>query len=278
MSTSPTFDANKLDEQWSTWMEDEAAPLLNRPTQALYPPGTTTGGVLLARFLSQYTISTAVPATVWNTTPESEYFCAIAPGMDNTWGELVSSGCIKALATINRSSTLSDTLDLYAESGLFQIQNLPLEVSQVVQVQEIQNYSALYSGAAGILVSPVQVAVMASSLSNDGHVIIPQIAMSYKPTQSDWSLIDIVPDPNRIQNFKADEAARLLTGGDFPGWEISSLASFEKARIAWYVAGTPTDWIGTPITLVVALEDGSALDARRIGRELFMSATARIQD
>ncbi len=276
MSTSPTFDANQLDEHWSDWMQDESAPLLNRATQALYPPGTTTGGVLLARFLSQYTPSTRIPSYKWNTNPDSDNFCALYPGEDSSWGELVSSGCIKALATINRSSTISDTLDLYTSSGLFKPQELPLEVSQAVEVQEIPSYTAIYSGEAGILVSPVQVAVAASTLSNNGRVVTPQITMAYKRPESDWSLINIGSEPLIVPDFEAGKAVDLLTHGNFPGWELSSYATHKEAKIAWYVAGTPVDWLGTPVTLVIALEDGTALDARRIGQELFLEATDRL--
>lgn len=277
MATSPTFDANLLDEKWADWMEEESAPLLNRATQALYPPGTTTSGILLARFLANYTLSPAIPEYTWNTTIENDFFCAIKPDNNNAWGELVSAGCVKAITTLNRSSTLSDTLDLYDESGLFQVQNLPLETSRAVQVPTIASYDALYSGDAGILVSPLQVAVMASTLSNNGKVITPQITMAYQKPQSDWSLINIDTDQKAIGNFDANKAVSELTQGNFQGWQISSLASHEKARIAWYVAGTPPNWLGTPITLVVALEDGTPIDARKIGQDLLTVATSAIQ-
>jgi cell division protein FtsW (lipid II flippase) len=278
MATSPTFDANQLDENWPAWMADESAPLLNRATQGLYPPGATTSGVLLARFLSDNTLSSSVPGYSWTTTSGSEFFCALNPGRNNTWGELISAGCIKAIATVNHTSTRADTLTLYRESGLFQEQNLPLETSRAIEVEEIPSIESLYSGQAGILVSPLQVAVMASTLSNGGHVVTPQIAMAYKKPEGAWTLIEIDSNPTSLSNFAANNAARELSQGTFQGWEISSIATHEKATIAWYVTGTPPDWLGTPITLVVALEDGSALYARRIGRELFLAATADISE
>lgn len=278
MATSPTFDANRLDENWSEWMVDESAPLLNRATQGLYPPGTTTSGVMLARFLSNNTVSSAVPDYPWNTTLGSEFFCAINPGRNNTWGELISAGCIKAIATVNHTATRADTLLLYRESGLFQELNLPLETSPAVEIEDIASFESLYNGQAGILVSPLHVAVMGSTLSNGGIVVTPQIAMAYKKPASDWTLIGIDADPMSLSHFAAVNAARELSHGTFQGWEISSVAKHEEATIAWYVTGTPPDWLGTPITLVVALEDGSALHARSIGRELFLAATANIAE
>jgi len=113
MATSPTFDSNLLEEKWETWMVDETAPLLNRATQALYPPGSITAGIVLARFLSEYTPSTTLPPYNWNTVVGSPDYCAIQPSADADWGELLSSGCIRALSTISMSSLVSDTLELY---------------------------------------------------------------------------------------------------------------------------------------------------------------------
>ena len=276
MATSPTFDANQLDTHWESWMKDERAPLLNRATQALYPPGATTGGVLLARILSQYSSSTPVPTFPWTTTPGDANFCAILPKGDPSWGDLVASGCIKALATINRSSSIEDTLELYQQAGLFMPLTLPLEASQPVAVETASNYYSLYSGDAGILVSPTQLAIMAATLSNGGKVVSPQIATAYRKLDGDWNLIEVPASPTVVEEFNADEAADLLSSGNLPGWEISAYALHKEAKISWFVAGTPGDWYGTPVVLVVALEDGSPSAARQLGEQLFLQATTRI--
>lgn len=43
MVSKPSYDPNKVDEEWEELLEDEGtrAPLLNRATQGLYPPGST---------------------------------------------------------------------------------------------------------------------------------------------------------------------------------------------------------------------------------------------
>lgn len=278
MSTSPTFDANQLEEKWQSWMEDENAPLLNRATQALYPPGGVTGGIVLARFLSEYTPSTTVPSYDWSTKQGDQNFCAIQPGPNPTWGELVSSGCVRALSTISRSSLLADTINLYEEAGLYRSNDLPLETSSAVQPASIASYSELYSGNAGILVSPLQVAASVASLSNSGKVITPRIVTAYLQNQSDWILIDQGSQAVILADFEPELAANMLTSGDFPGWEITSNAIYKEADIAWYAAGTPSEWFGTPLTIVVALENAKPEAARKIGREIFLSATAALLD
>ena len=276
MSSSPTFDANQLEQNMSTWMQDESAPLLNRVTQGLYPPGTTTAGIILARFLSQYTPSTVVPTANWSSIPGSNNFCALYPGKSESWGKLISSGCIEPLVTLSRSSTVVNTLALYNDSGLFSKQNLPLESNTAVQDQNVENYDQLFSGSADILVSPIQVAEMAATLSNGGKVISPQLAITYKTPQNGWQLFNLGTDSLQLPQFDSASASSMLLQEDFPGWEISSYAIHQDATISWYVAGTPPGWYGTPLTLVLALEDRNPLEAKQIGRELFMEATAAV--
>ena len=278
MSTSPTFNANELEANWQTWMEDENAPLLNRATQALYPPGGVTAGILLARFLSEYTPSSAVPDYPWTTKIADEYFCAIQPATNPSWGELLSSGCVKALSTFSRSSLLTDTLGLFKDAGLYQELDLPLEASIPVLPESVAGYSDLYSGSAGILVSPVQVAVAVATLSNGGRVITPQIVTAYSQDQTEWSLFEQGVEPLTLSDFEPELAATMLTSGDFPGWEVTACATYENASISWYAAGTPSDWFGTPLTIVVALENTDALIAREIGREVLLAATASLSE
>lgn len=49
--SSPSFDPNKIDEQFEELRDDETAPLFNRATQGLYPPGSTFKIITLAAYL-----------------------------------------------------------------------------------------------------------------------------------------------------------------------------------------------------------------------------------
>ncbi len=278
MSTSPTFNSNTLEENWATWMEDKSAPLLNRATQALYPPGAATGGVVLARFLSMYSLSATIPNFEWSTVPRSQYYCAVMPESDITWGKLINSGCIKALSTLSRSWSVADTMALYTELGLSSEPQIPLETSQPVIPTLVASHTSLYDGSTGLLVSPLQMAVMAASLANGGKVVTPQIAVAYKSYSGEWILLDKGVSPRELENYNAADAVSKLTQGDFPGWEISSWAADRDATISWYIAGTPPNWQGTPLALVIALEDGTPALAQKIGRQIFMGAISPIME
>lgn len=276
MATSPTFDSNTLEENWASWMEEESAPLLNRATQALYPSGAATGGIVLARFLSHYSLSSTIPDLDWNTTPGNTGFCSLQPESNITWGKLVSSGCINALTTLSRSWPISDILALYEDVGLSTEPNIPLETSQPVFPDVVNSYAELYSGESGILVSPLQMTVMAASLSNGGKIVSPQLAVAFKSGTGNWELFDKGSESKVISDFNAAEAVSKLTQGNFPGWEISAIAVNDKAEISWYIAGTPPDWNGTPLALVIALENNSPATAQQIGREVFLTAISPV--
>lgn len=278
MSTSPTFDSNTLEENWAAWMEDKNAPLLNRATQALYPPGAATGGIVLARFLSMYSLSATVPNFEWSTVPGNPNFCAVMPGSVVTWGKLINSGCIKALSTLSRSWSISDTLALYTDLGLSAEPQIPLETSHPVFPGNVSSHASLYDGSTGLLVSPLQMTIMAASLANGGKVVTPQIAVAFKSSTGDWVLLDKGAPPRALVNFNATDAVSKLTQGDFPGWEISSWAADQEASISWYIAGTPPDWHGTPLAVVVALEDGSPALAQKKGRQIFMDAISPVAE
>lgn len=64
MSSHPTYDPNRLDEQWNVLRDDERAPLLNRATQGLFPVGD------LARLIGLIGLSEAGAATPMN--PQTE--------------------------------------------------------------------------------------------------------------------------------------------------------------------------------------------------------------
>ncbi len=276
MATSPTFDSNQLESEWEAWMGDDSAPLLNRATQALYPPGTTLSGVIFSRYLAENNLSTLIPDEVWSTDPENPHFCALLPESTVTWGKLVSSGCVEPILTLSQAIPLDEVTDLLQQTGITAEPAIPLETSQPVIPQVIASYSDLFTGELNLLVSPLQVAVMAASLSNGGEVPSPEIALSFRNFEESWQLIEQESISKSILNFNAADATTRLTQGNFSGWEISSLAKHKDAKISWYVTGTPSSWQGTPLTLVVALENSTPALAREIGQNLFLAAISSI--
>ena len=62
LATSPSFDPHKLEQSWDQLLVDESAPLLLRPTQAQYQPGTALTPFLLAWAMERGEVTLEEPA------------------------------------------------------------------------------------------------------------------------------------------------------------------------------------------------------------------------
>lgn len=71
-----------------------------------------------------------------------------------------------------------------------------------------------------------------------------------------------------IQPKAANEAALSFIVDGKPYWSYVGQASADKETITWLIAGTLPEWGGTPLVLVVALEENNKSLADRIGSSI----------
>jgi cell division protein FtsW (lipid II flippase) len=269
MSSSPTFDANLLDTNWEKWKTSGSSPLLNRVTQGQYPPGAATGGLILAKYLSDSKLSN-MPPSVDDYTGDN--FCAIDPGNKPTWRTLVTSGCTAAISMLTARYTPVEVLGFYRQFGLLAQPDFPIESADPTTGIFLDSYSGLFTGSTDVLISPLQMAVAASSLSNGGYLVSPIISTAFRSLESEWLTLSKNAAPNKLTSFNADGSNSLLLTSDFTGWEILADAYNKTEKISWYLAGTPPEWQGTPLILVIALENSSSEIVQEIGRKVFEAA------
>jgi hypothetical protein len=70
----------------------------------------------------------------------------------------------------------------------------------------------------------------------------------------------------------ADETAQAMGVESQNYWEHTGQAESEESPLSWFVAGTLPNWQGTPLVVVVLLEESNEDLARQIGRELLVDA------
>jgi cell division protein FtsI/penicillin-binding protein 2 len=129
------------------------------------------------------------------------------------------------------------------------------------------------SDGEGIHVSPLQAALAAAALSNHGVVPAPRIAMAVDTPTQGWVVL-----PAQGKSFEAvtptqaDQAAaaNLEEGQSF--WSHIARASGKEGPVTWFMAGTPPNWQGTPLAVVVLLEEDNERQAQWIGQELLTDA------
>lgn len=122
-------------------------------------------------------------------------------------------------------------------------------------------------------VSPAQMISAASALSNGGLCTGPQIASAVEIPAEGWV---VLPGPGKAVQCLPTEGARrvaeALQGSGKPFWEYKSQGLDQSQPISWYLSGTQPNWSGTPLTIVVVLEENAPTLAETVGRAVLKKA------
>ncbi|GAB4503755.1 MAG: hypothetical protein Fur0043_07470 [Anaerolineales bacterium] len=120
--------------------------------------------------------------------------------------------------------------------------------------------------------SPLQMALAAASLSADGLRPPPRIALAVNTPRQGWVILPALDEYARaLEASSAREMAQRLASASQPMWEFSSVVQGENP-LTWQLAGTLPDWKGTPLALVVLLEEDNPALARDMAVRLFQKA------
>jgi hypothetical protein len=122
-------------------------------------------------------------------------------------------------------------------------------------------------------VSPLQMSVAAATLSYKGIVPSPRIATAVNTPEQGWVVLPALSQPVEvIKTSAANEAALSFIKEGKPYWSHIGQASVKKTNVTWLLAGTLPEWRGTPLVLIVTLEDINVPLAERIGDTLLNAA------
>jgi cell division protein FtsI/penicillin-binding protein 2 len=156
-----------------------------------------------------------------------------------------------------------ELVNLYTLLGLYQNPQINLPVSNSSPIGETDK----------LRISPLQAALAATALANDGKRSPGQIVTGLESQESNWVILTpdrdpiSVLDPAAVNQATENALVRLQ-----PYWRVIDETAPSGSGIAWFLGGTPSGWQGTPLIAVVALEDGNAADADYIGQELLKAA------
>ncbi|MEA5079945.1 MAG: FtsW/RodA/SpoVE family cell cycle protein, partial [Anaerolineaceae bacterium] len=268
IANSPTFDANQLDDKWQTWIADTSAPLLNRVTLGQYPVGTATGAFLLASYLQDHDLPSYDPSTNWTTSTGQNNSCAVDPGENPSWQKLIQSGCPFALQSLFQQSTPLDLMSFYESIGITGKATTQMESVDSWTYSAVDSLPEFFTSD-NIRVSPLQMVIAAAEITNGGQRVSPSFVTAYQTPQGDWRYISTQTSNDEIDAFSSPEATNLLTQPDSPNWQVVSSVNDQDKWVSWFVGGTPANWQGVPLAVVVVLEDSSPTQTAEIGQTLF---------
>jgi len=166
-------------------------------------------------------------------------------------------------AGLSENAPHNDLIQLYDALGFYTTPELRLPV-------------AAASTASGELrVSPLQMALAAAALNNQGILPAPRLALAVNTPTQGWVILSPLGEP--VQALSAQAAAAtaesLMVSGQL-FWQASGkgVETQEHKTITWYLAGTLPDWQGIPLALVVTLEEDNSLLAELFGQTLMKEA------
>ena len=267
MASHPYFDANNLTENWEQLRQDPDAPMVNRTTQATYPLGTLVNSLGLATYYNQPLSAAGVLPVAPGGQDE---YCRAA---SEAYGEELTgyqSGCEQAAMALVQNldpAVFVDQLDAFGlfSAPTFSLRTIPPATKPDPAVIETTPQSALE-----IQATPLQMALIAASITNDGLLPSPRLRNTYLAEDGTWIPFREGVLPVRV--IESEAMARLRTS--FPGndpafWFQSGHALTQDGKIlTWYIGGTTEDWVATPLAIAVAIESNAPDLAQTIGSSL----------
>ena len=128
-------------------------------------------------------------------------------------------------------------------------------------------------GMEGVDISPLQLALAASTISAGGIMPAPRLALSVNTPESGWVILPVEGEPREVfTQEQADLVAELLKVKGQPYWQSLGTAGISAERtLTWCIGGTLPGW-STPVVAVVLVEEDAAGKARYIHRSLILAA------
>ena len=117
----------------------------------------------------------------------------------------------------------------------------------------------------------------AEALTNQGMSPTTSIASAVNTPEQGWVVLSVANQPIEVMQAEAaNEAALSFIVEGKPFWSHIGRASIDhETVVTWLIAVTLPSWSGTPLVLVVTLEENNIHLAERIGENILDAATSQ---
>jgi cell division protein FtsW (lipid II flippase) len=156
---------------------------------------------------------------------------------------------------VSAQPSSNDTAQLFANLGFYTTPQIRLPVAVSV------------SAGLPLRLTPLQVALAAAALTHNGLRPAPRLVMAVDTPAQGWVVLPSLSKP--VQALPAASASAFTqsrTVTNQPFWQWSGLAGLGARTVTWSLAGTLPGWQGTPLAVVVLLEDNNPAAAKDIGQ------------
>ncbi len=275
MASAPTFDPGRVGEV----ADESATSLLNRATQALYQPGGALQTVVVAEALHQGLVADLSVDVGPDVAREVaidgvRLGCVVAVDGDGTLASAYSAACPAPMGVLGEELGGQGLADGLERWGL--VTPPALEIRTEAAEWLLEGISSVGDEAMGqgtLVVSPLQMALVAATLANDGTMPAPRLAWRVQDEDGMWQELAAAGTPRPV--LAAGEASALLAAWreweGVPGhWSVAVAGAGEPH--AWFLGWTPAGGDGRYAVAVLLEQAEDPRRAVEIGRILLEAA------
>lgn len=268
MASHPTFNSNRLEELGEALQQNPDAPLLNRAAQGLYPYGAALGALILAKTNPDGTLSAASARSSYPF-GEQTLSCAVLSARFD-WAAVIGEGCPRPVVELGEQLGSQELSDFFGKLGIYSPPLAYLPVNSGSQPESsAAGDIALGAGQFG---SPLQLGMAATAISAKGIRPAVKLVSAIKEPERGWVLLPGLDAPQRVlTESQANTAAHRLALPGRAFWQSLAVAPVDDQAVTWFLGGTLPEWKGTPLALVVLLEENNPSLAEEIGQKMLLA-------
>ena len=274
MVSAPSFDPNRLEEEWQALVGSADAPLFNRATQAGYQPGGA-----LAPFVLAWAVESGIASpTSQVESPEvpvavnGRSLMCLSPAPEAGAGDYAAAlrrGCASPFAGLGVRLGQEGMRAMTDAFGLEAIPASGVEAGASGTWQPPSDEAGLAlagAGQGGLTVSPLQLGRAFAALLESGHLRSLHIAEAVREPAGSWNpLREDTPLRTSISDASANAVLHALDPENGQVFGLASLAISGPGEetIGWYLGSSGG---ASPARIVViALEGESPRTAQELG-------------
>lgn len=293
--SKPSFDPGRLDEEWASLTRNEARPLYNRVSQGLYVPGSTFKAVTAAAALesglmrADTLVSDPTGETVVDGFRITDAERPPRPTFDFAHAFAWSSNVVFAQVGLQLGEER-----LRQQAGRFgigsalpyELETSPTSLARAQPMPRVLLASTAF-GQGELLISPLQMAVVAAAIARDGDVPRPYIVRSVS-----------TPDGRELHRGRAESSGRAMSadtartlrsflalaveegfGGNaaLPNVRVGGKTGTAQSvpglpDHSWFIGIAPVDRPRVAVAVIVEYGGWGALEAAPVARQVFEAA------
>lgn len=294
MVSKPSFDPNKIDQQWEGISTDVKSPLLNRVTQGLYPPGSTIKVMIAEAALKE-------KVTDLKKIINCKGFLKISSEYVLQESHLEAHGDVNLEEALTVScnitfGTLSLELGRSRMANTFERFGFKRSVGQ--DLQEVACYLPDFAslgdgdlaqtgiGQGSLLVTPLRMVMLATSFANKGKIMKPYLVNTI--TAADGSLVKtfspeewLAPTSSELAEVINKMMVKVVKDGtgsaaSLPGMLVAgktgTAENSQGDSHAWFIGFAPADNPQVAIAVIVENSGSGGGIAAPIAHQVLASA------